>query len=138
MDNIVPLFHSLLKSLRKIHKKGCDDVTIVQHSIMYEISQMDRPSMQTIAEVLGVDITTFSRQIGTLIKKKLVVRTASKDDRRIYILSLTEEGKEIVASVNERIATDMDNLLLSMNDFERDTIIRSMQVLTEKLNSDKL
>jgi DNA-binding MarR family transcriptional regulator len=133
MDKIIPIFHSLSKSMRGIHKESCDVISIVQSSILYEISLMTKPSMQAVAEAAGMDITTFSRQIGTLEKKELVVRTPYEGDRRIYLLSLTAKGSEMVGAINEIIAAKMETALASMNDFERETVLRSMHVLEEKL-----
>ncbi|MER2090346.1 MAG: MarR family transcriptional regulator [Sporosarcina sp.] len=133
MDTIIPIFHSLSKSMRNIHKSSCDEVSVVQSSILYEISLIIKPSMQTVAEAVGMDITTFSRQIGTLEKKELLIRTPYEGDRRIYLLSLTSKGSAIVMSINEIIVAKMEGALASMNDFERETVLRSMYVLEEKL-----
>lgn len=133
MDKIIPIFHSLSKSMRSIHKSSCDVISIVQSSILYEISLVTKPSMQAVAEAVGMDITTFSRQIATLEKKELVVRTPYEGDRRIYLLSLTGKGSDMARAINEVIATKMENALASMNDFERETVLRSMHVLEEKL-----
>ncbi len=136
MDKIIPIFHSLSKSMRGIHKESCDVISIVQSSILYEISLMTKPSMQAVAEAAGMDITTFSRQIGTLEKKELVVRTPYEGDRRIYLLSLTAKGSEMVGAINGIIAAKMETALASMNDFERETVLRSMHVLEEKLRGN--
>ncbi len=133
MEKVIPIFHSLSKSMRNIHKTSCDVVSVVQSSILYEISLLTKPSMQTVAEAVGMDITTFSRQIGTLEKKELVVKTPYEGDRRIYLLSLTGKGSEMVGTINGTISVKMDNALASMNDFERETVLRSMHVLEEKL-----
>lgn len=122
--------------MRTIHKTSCDVISVVQSSILYEISLVTKPSMQSVAETVGMDITTFSRQIGTLEKKEMVVRTPFKGDRRIYLLSLTSQGSEIVGSINEIILDKMENALASMNDFERETVLRSMHVLEEKLRGN--
>ena len=136
MDRIVPVFHSLSKNLRKIHKKSSVEISVVQSSIMYEIGALSKPSMQAVAEAVGMDITTFSRQIGTLEKKRLVVKTPYEGDRRIYILSLTKEGEQVVESINALISAEMENVLASMNDFERETVVRSMHALDKKLSED--
>lgn len=136
MDKIIHNFHSLSKSMRGIHKSSCDVISIVQSSILYEISLMNKPSMQTVAEAVGMDITTFSRQIGTLEKKELVARTPYEGDRRIYLLSLTGKGSEMVVAINGIITAKMENALASMNDFERETVLRSMHVLEEKLRGN--
>lgn len=122
--------------MRNIHKSSCNVISVVQSSIVYEISLLAKPSMQTVAEAVGMDITTFSRQIGTLEKKELVVRTPYEGDRRIYLLSLTGKGSEMVRAINETISVKMDNALASMNDFERETVLRSMHVLEEKLRGN--
>ncbi|WP_186670445.1 MarR family winged helix-turn-helix transcriptional regulator [Sporosarcina sp. BP05] len=136
MDKIIPIFHSLSKSMNGIHKSSCDVISIVQSSILYEISLMNKPSMQTVAEAAGMDITTFSRQIGTLEKKGLVSRTPYEGDRRIYLLSLTGQGNDMVVAINGTIAAKMENALASMNDFERETVLRSMHVLEERLRGN--
>ena len=38
MKRIVPIFHSLSKSMRAIHKLSCDGVSVVQSTIVYEIT----------------------------------------------------------------------------------------------------
>lgn len=91
------------------------------------------PSMQEVALAVGMDITTFSRQIGTLEKKGLVFKKPNDKDRRIYILSLTDKGEEVIKTINRIIAVKMEQSLSSMNDFERETVIRSMHVLEKKL-----
>ena len=94
---------------------------------------MTKPSMQVVAEAVGMDITTFSRQIGTLEKKELVIRTPYEQDRRIYLLSLTAKGSDMVVAINGIIAAKMESALATMNDFERETVLRSMHVLEVKL-----
>ena len=39
----------------------------------------------------------------------------------------------MVVSANEVIAAKMESALSTMNDFERETVLRSIQVLDEKL-----
>lgn len=135
MERITPIFHSLSKNFGKIHKASCEDISVIQSSIMHEISLLLNPSMQSVADALGIDITTFSRQIRTLEMKKLVVRTPSEEDRRIYILSLTMEGKRLVNLINANIFAKMEKVLTSMNEFERETVLRSIQIFDEKLKN---
>ncbi|MCK7559779.1 MarR family transcriptional regulator [Chitinophaga sedimenti] len=45
-----------------------------------------------LAKEAAKDITTVSRIIELLVKKELVEREVSKDDRRKVFLTLTEEG----------------------------------------------
>lgn len=135
MDKIIPVFHSLSKSMRNIHKTSSTAISVVQSSILYEISILTKPSMQTVADAVSMDITTFSRQIGTLEKNEMLVRTPYAGDRRIYLLSLTGKGWDMVDTINGRIINEMEKALTSMNEFERDTVLRSMHVLEVKLRN---
>ena len=138
MEKIIPIFHSLSKSMRDIHKASSMDISTVQSTILYEISLLTKPSMQTVADAVGMDITTFSRQIRTLEKRGLVLKTPFEGDRRIYLVTLTNQGKQMVDSINKSIADKMESVLVSMNDFERDTVLRSLQVLEDKLKEIKM
>lgn len=136
MESIVPIFHSLSKNLRNIHKESSEEISVVQSSILYEISLLTNPSMQEVAEAVGMDITTFSRQIASLVKMKFVEKNPYEQDRRIHLLSLTERGEVTVESINVVIAAKMETAFTSMTHFERDIVIKSIHVLNEKLKVD--
>jgi DNA-binding MarR family transcriptional regulator len=133
LEGNISIFHALTKNLNKIHKISCEDVTAIQSSILHEVSLHSNPSMQTVAAAIGMDITTFSRQIGTLEKKKLINRTPYSNDRRILLLSLTNLGQNLVETINVRIAKTVEDSLSTMNEFERETVLRSLHLFCEKL-----
>ncbi|MCG7334482.1 MarR family winged helix-turn-helix transcriptional regulator [Sporosarcina sp. ACRSM] len=133
MERIVPIFYSLSKSMQSIHKASCGNISTVQSAIIYELSLLSKPSMQMVADAVDMDITTFSRQIRTLEKKELVARTPFEGDRRIHILSLTEKGRQMVDAINDIITAKMESAFATMNDFERETVLRSLQALDGKL-----
>ncbi|MHA6261083.1 MarR family winged helix-turn-helix transcriptional regulator [Sporosarcina sp. CAU 1771] len=133
MDKMVPIFHSLSKSLYNIQKNSCEDISVVQSSILYQIDKHTKASMQKVAETVGMDITTFSRQIGTLEKKEYVTRTPLEEDRRINILSLTRKGKDVVVAMNDRISLTLEKEFSSLSEFEREIVKLSMSLMAKKL-----
>ena len=58
---------------------------MLQCHILFEIRRRESPSMQQVAEELGLDVTTFSRQAKNLVQKGLIVRQTSHDDRRVCL-----------------------------------------------------
>ncbi|MHB8057833.1 MAG: MarR family transcriptional regulator [Desulfuromonadaceae bacterium] len=55
----------------------CDEccgelISMAQSHILFEIRRAGTPAMQQIAEELGMDITTFSRQVKSLANSGLV------------------------------------------------------------------
>nr|WP_253298011.1 MarR family winged helix-turn-helix transcriptional regulator [Paenibacillus sp. MSJ-34] len=111
---------------------GCD-ISLIQSHILYEIDRQHKPSIQQVAEALGTDITTFSRQVQSLIKMKLVKKTPNPDDRRVNLLSLTTEGKYVAASIDQQMNDYLNEIFSHMNDFEKDTVIRSIKLLNEAM-----
>ncbi len=110
-----------------------EHVSLVQCHILYEIRRMDVPSMQRVADELGMDITTFSRQIKTMEKKGLVLRRTSSTDRRVSLLGLTESGINVTEKIDRHMTSRIDLIFSFMTTFERETINRSFDLLNEAL-----
>lgn len=129
------------RSFGMLNKNCCNvggiDISLVQSHILYEVDRLHQPSIQQIADRLGMDITTFSRQVQTLMNKKLVTKSALPEDRRVYILALTMEGKFVAGSINSMMEHYLNEVFGSMNDFERDTVLRSLKLLNDRMNQLK-
>lgn len=97
-ENIRELFQIMTRRFGLLNKNCCSTdnykISLAQSHILYEINHQSKPSMQMVSETLGIDITTFSRQIQNLIKMGLVRKIADPSDKRVFILYLTAEGKK--------------------------------------------
>src|SRR5512138_249226 len=62
-------------------------VSLVQSHILFEVRRQQEPSMQQVADELGIDITTFSRQIKAMEERRLLERRPSAKDRRVNLLA---------------------------------------------------
>ncbi|MFS1512881.1 MarR family winged helix-turn-helix transcriptional regulator [Chengkuizengella sp. SCS-71B] len=110
------------------------ELSLVQSHILYEVNRQNQPSMQDIAGALSMDITTFSRQVKNLVDKNLVKKTPDLNDNRIHILSLTDRGREIRSKIDQEFDIYLEQVLSQLSDFERDTIIRSIELLNISMN----
>jgi len=110
-----------------------EEISLVQSHIIYEIKRRKNISMQQVAEALGVDITTFSRQISTLEKKGLVNKTPDPEDKRVNILSLTEKGDTLEKKIDTRMREFIEKILTQMTDFERELVVKSIQLLNKAI-----
>ncbi len=137
MEQMLATFHSLNGELNKIHKEACTDVSVQQSTIMHEIQMRNEPSMQETARGLGMDITTFSRQVQTLVNGGYVKRRPYPGDRRIQILSLTDKGTKKVKQIDEKILEQMNEALASMGEFEQEIIVRSLSELQRILGGNE-
>ncbi|WP_419958880.1 MarR family winged helix-turn-helix transcriptional regulator [Psychrobacillus sp. BM2] len=138
MENKRELFQLLTRRFGLLNKNCCSigsvEVSAVQSHILYEIDKQNAPSMQKVAEILAMDITTFSRQIQNLMKMELVTKTASSQDKRISILGLTVQGKFVATTIEHSVNTYLEEVFIQMNEFERDTVIRSLELLNKAMS----
>lgn len=142
MENLRELFQMMTRRFGFLDKHCCTltcccggdvEISPIQSHILYEIDRQHRPSIQQVAEALGTDITTFSRQIQSLIKMDLVEKTRNPEDRRIYILSLTEKGKSLSTIIDQEVNAYLNEVFSHMNEFEKETVIRSIKLLNQSM-----
>ena len=137
MENTRELFQIMTRRFGLLNKNCCTaggiDISLIQSHILYEVDKMTRPSMQEAAEVLGTDITTFSRQVQSLIKLNFLKKTPHPDDRRVHILSLTTEGKYVATTIDHQMNAYLNEVFSHMNEFEKETVIRSIKLLNEAM-----
>lgn len=137
MEDLRMLFQTMTRRFGFLNKNCCTvggaDITLVQSHILYEIDRQHQPSIQQVAESLGTDITTFSRQVQALVQMNLVRKAPHPEDRRISILSLTTEGKYVAATIDQQMNAYLNEVFSHMNEFERETVIRSLKLLNQAM-----
>lgn len=142
MENKRDIFHLLTRRFGLLDKNCCSvgdfEISTVQSHILYEIDKNHEPSMQQIADSLAMDITTFSRQIQTLVKMELVKKTPSQQDKRVSILTLTVQGKFVATSIDHSMNAYLEEVFSHMNDFEKETVIRSIKLLNEAMSKSSV
>jgi len=137
VENVRELFQIMTRRFGFLNKNCCSaggcDISVIQSHILYEIDRQHKPSIQQVAETLGTDITTFSRQVQSLIKMNLVKKTPDPNDRRVHLLSLTTEGKYVAGAIDQQMKDYFNEIFSHMNDFEKETVIRSIKLLNEAM-----
>lgn len=141
-QNLRELFQIMTRRFGFLNKNCCSigglDLSLVHSHILYEIDRQHQPSIQQVADALGIDITTFSRQVQNLTRMKLVKKTPAPEDRRVSILSLTAEGKFVAAAIDRQMNDYLNEVFGQMNEFERETVIRSIKLLNESMAKSKM
>lgn len=89
-------------------------LTLAQYQVLSMVTEGGTCSQKTIADNLRVTGPTVVRIIDALEKKKLVSRVRDVRDRRIVLVSLTEQGAlvqhECAALQEQRLVTMMGRL----------------------------
>lgn len=138
MESVRELIQILVRRFRLVIASSCErccgeGVSLVQGNILFEIGRRENPAMQQVAEALGMDITTFSRQIKTLENKGLVKKSPDPDDRRVNILALTSEGKKAIDQIDLHMNQYLEQLFSSLTAFEQEAVIKAIKLLNKAL-----
>lgn len=136
MESIREQLQIFTRRFGLLNESCCDEccgeqVTMTQSHILFEVRRSGTPSMQQVAEELGIDVTTFSRQAKALEARGYISRRVSPDDRRVTLLELAEAGGQVLEKIDQYMAARLERVFGVMTPFERETVVRSLWLLNE-------
>jgi len=85
-----------------------------QFSLLMSLNRPEPPSMGPVASLLAMDRTTLTAALKPLERRGLVEISQDPSDRRSRILTLTGEGRDLLASalpVWERTHNEIEHLI---------------------------
>lgn len=77
------------------------DVTFVELLLLRAIAGAEQPTVRSVAEEMGTDKSTASRQVTALERRGLVARTAIPGERRAQAIGLTARGAHAMRDADE-------------------------------------
>src|SRR5690606_11374163 len=63
-------------------------------------------TLKELAQIVSVEQSTLSRQLGTMVKEGLVTRTRPEDNGRIVRIEITDRGRQVI----EKLIPSIQNL----------------------------
>ncbi|MDQ6596654.1 MarR family transcriptional regulator [Bacillus salipaludis] len=92
---------ALLVRLTTAYSPKLGDLDRSEYLILSEVNENGPLAINVIAEKLMLNISTASRQVGTLESKQYIKRFPAPDNGRISLIELTNKGQEILNIVQE-------------------------------------
>lgn len=80
------LIHYLNFKLEEFH------LTTEQWAVLFQLSKQNKISQKQLAEVCGKDQSTLTRILDILERKSFIERHSSREDRRSFVIHITEDG----------------------------------------------
>ncbi|MEP2782560.1 MAG: MarR family winged helix-turn-helix transcriptional regulator [Pseudoruegeria sp.] len=111
------------------HMSG--NLTAMQFSTLIRLTDTDGPvSQNALGRLVGMDAATTKGVISRLLARDLVHIERDAVDRRRYLLSTTEKGRELLAQVLPDVRQITEETLSPLGPSER----RSLLKLLKKIN----
>jgi DNA-binding MarR family transcriptional regulator len=86
---------AIARKLQRNFKQAGIEITIEQWSVLYHLWKEDGRSQQQLCEATFRDKPSITRLVDNLEKTGMVKRVAAQNDRRINLIFLTKEAKEL-------------------------------------------
>ena len=90
-----------------------------------------------LAEYLMLTEATVSRHIGILVTKKLLHKEKDSTNKKIYNLTLTEEGKKTVERSKKLIHEELDTIFKHISEKDKSSIIKNFSQTLAILHKKK-
>jgi DNA-binding MarR family transcriptional regulator len=128
LETIPNLMRGLHGAMRQ--RKGADDEphTMGQYR-MLEILHREPRTLSALAAMHHVTPSTMSRSIDVLVRKAWVARRHDSDDRRLVILTLTDEGRSARAAMIQQNHDVITDLISQLDEDERARLYDGLSVL---------
>ena len=95
------------------------NITTNDMHVIEAIGLSETKNMSTVAKALAVTTGTLTISVNSLVKKGFVDRVRSEEDRRVVLISLTEQGKKAFRQ-HQKFHEDMINAAVArLNEDEK-------------------
>ncbi len=78
-------------------------IALVELSLLRICMEQTEATTTDLAEVLPVDASRISRMVNGLVERGLLIMHRLRNDRKIVMLRLSEQGKEMTSMLHQRI-----------------------------------
>ena len=124
---------AIARRLQKKFNTAGLNLTIEQWSVLYHLWKNDAMSQQQLCEATFRDKPSITRLVDNLEKLELVKRVASREDRRINQIFLTDAGKALEARTMQIANTTLNEALVGVPAAEIETCKQVLQIVYENL-----
>lgn len=80
-----------------------EDLTAIQYASLVAIADLEQPDTTKLSAMIGVDRATLGGVVDRLESKGLLSRKPSSRDRRTKLLSISEEGRDLLKRVEPAV-----------------------------------
>ncbi|HET9058679.1 MAG TPA: MarR family transcriptional regulator [Acidimicrobiales bacterium] len=108
-----------------------EDVTLPQFRALVVLSTQGGQRLAELAQTLRVDPSTATRMCDRLVRKELVHRRRTSDDRRGVRISLAPAGRELVDQVTRRRRAEIGSILAKLDPDSCDAVLSAMEAFAK-------
>ncbi|HET9056275.1 MAG TPA: MarR family transcriptional regulator [Chitinophagaceae bacterium] len=124
---------AIARRLQKNFKQAGIEITVEQWSVLYHLWKQDGLSQQELCNATFRDKPSITRLVDNLEKLRLVKRIASKTDRRINLIFVTEQALQLEAQTMEIANNTLNEALEGVSVEDINTCKDVLQIVYDNL-----
>ena len=131
IEEIIQLHWSILTAMQFSSRPDWMELkmTMAQIKALFTISQGEAVPVNRIAEYLGVGQPTASHLVNKLVRQGLADRSESPTDRRVTLVRLTSQGKDLVRRLYRGGEEQYRSWMNQLTEKERKDLLSGLQAL---------
>lgn len=103
-------------------------INVAQFSLLRHVQRLDRPSITSLAEAMGLERSTLGRNLRVLEAEGLV-QLAEGDDQRNRLVLLSAAGKARLEAAHPAWEQAQEQLVARLGEGRRDELVRLLERL---------
>ncbi|WP_299436255.1 MarR family transcriptional regulator [uncultured Rhodospira sp.] len=124
--------------LRKAHQRHLSlfsdlidaDLTPMQFAVLAKLEEVGPTSQNRLGRLTAMDVATIKGVVGRLEARGLVERRAAPHDRRMAVIEMTEEGRDVLQRSKGDAVRASRQALAPLSDNDRSTLMELLARIT--------
>jgi len=105
--------------------------------LIYLYNNGDGINQEELTSEMGVDKSTISRGIKSLIKGGYIFKKRSEDDKRVYLIYLSDNGNKLRNLIKDTYREWFSIIMEGIPEEEVDIILKNLEILFNKIKDDE-
>ena len=128
---LVEVFNHILSIEGQTLRERGVKLSMSEVHVLEAISTSEIKTMGNVAKKLRITLGTLTTSIDVLVRKKYVVRSRAKDDKRKVILQLTDQALEVLRIHVEFHNEMVESLIVDLEVDKNEALIKSLENISE-------
>ncbi len=116
--------------------RDMSDLDLQSLKYMELIRYTDRRTVSGLAEVLGVDKSTVSRKVDSMVDSGLIARERDPSDGRVQMLRLSHSQEKLYDMYDEPYDRAMDRIVRELSPDGLEAVCKAVRILTEEIERE--
>jgi MarR family 2-MHQ and catechol resistance regulon transcriptional repressor len=140
VSGAIELYRALSALARRYQFRSRDEVccyglTVSQCYALEVLVDRDAVPASTLSAALGLDLSSTTRLVDQMVRKKLVTRKRSPVDARVREIRITDGGSRLIGRIEEEFGRLLEDALSGMPDNVRKALPSTLRRLAGTLDS---